>query len=248
MLDEEGRTRLKLKVCLSAWMSLFVWACLFTLKCYYSIFLSAFSNAVCLVSGRRWKIQFGGEPKRMRREMKCERATHVLWNGLMAGVCCQLDCMYNVNKKVIFLFWFTFLLLACPSIWGMKCLTFTKHLCKETTTTCSYDRVLACRDKLSSKPNSPSGNAGNYIFKCFRLFLFSVNNNGSFDLLCFKSVSFLAPASPPGCSAFSDHMSRSGHQPKLLCTQQNSLHPDGIFVPVQRYQSGLLMRIKTQSA
>lgn len=35
----------------------------------------------------RWRIQFGGEPRETRREMKCERATRALSNGLMAGVC-----------------------------------------------------------------------------------------------------------------------------------------------------------------
>lgn len=35
----------------------------------------------------RWKIQFGGGPRGMRREMKRERATPVLSSGLMAGVC-----------------------------------------------------------------------------------------------------------------------------------------------------------------
>lgn len=51
-----------------------------------------------------------------------------------------------------------FLAAACPSTWETRCLMFTKLLCRETTTTCSSDRALDCRDRLYSKPNSHSGN------------------------------------------------------------------------------------------
>lgn len=61
-------------------------------------------------------------------------------------------CPFNAFKCPI-------LVTACPSIWGMKCLTFTKLLSRETTTTCLSDRVPDCKDRLSSKPNSHSGNA-----------------------------------------------------------------------------------------
>lgn len=99
MLDEEGRTRLKLKVCLSTWMSALGFC--FELKC---IFLSVLSYADCLLSCCRWKIRFGGEPKGMRREAKHERATPVLSNGLMEGVCYRLDSLYTVNKIKCFYF------------------------------------------------------------------------------------------------------------------------------------------------
>lgn len=62
---------------------------------------------------------------------------------------CTFPCIWN---------FFLFLATACPSTWGMKCLTFTKLLSKETTTTCSSDRARGCRDRLCSKPNSHSGN------------------------------------------------------------------------------------------
>lgn len=167
MLDEEGRTRLKLKVCLSMWMSALGF--LLELKC---IFLPVLFYADCLLSCCRWKIRFGGEPKGTRRETKHERATPVLSNGLMEGVCYRQFAHCKQDKVVVVFFFKRTFFSACPSTWGMKCLTFTKHLCRETTTTCSYDRVLVCRDKLSSKPNSHSGNT-------VKLYLFS-NASGCF--------------------------------------------------------------------
>lgn len=104
MLDEEGRTRLKLKVCLSTWMSALGFR--FVLKCSL---LSVLSNADSLLSCCRWKIRFGGEPKGMKRETKHERATPVLSNGLMEGVCYRLDSLYTVNKiKLLFFCCFFF--------------------------------------------------------------------------------------------------------------------------------------------
>lgn len=99
MLDEEGRTRLKLKVCLSAWMSAL--GSLFELKC---IFSSVLSYADSLLSCCRWKIRSGGEPKGMRRETKHERATPALSNGLMEGVCYRPGSLYTVNKIKCFVF------------------------------------------------------------------------------------------------------------------------------------------------
>lgn len=100
MLDEEGRTRLKLKVRLPAWMSTLL---VFFLSSNGSINLSVPSNADCPVSCHRWKIQFAGEPKGMRREMKRERATHVSSNGRMAGVCvCEIVC--TMNKIILSFF------------------------------------------------------------------------------------------------------------------------------------------------
>lgn len=100
MLDEEGRTRLKLKVWLPAWMSTLL---VFFLSSNDSINLTVTpSNADCLVSCHRWKTQFAGEPKGTRRETKCERATHESSNGRMAGVCvCVIVCTI---KKIILSF------------------------------------------------------------------------------------------------------------------------------------------------
>lgn len=118
-----------------------------------------------LIVSHRWKIQFGGESRKMRREMKRERATHALLNGLMAGVCyIKLDIMvialwiwHGLCFSVLLNCFF--LVTACLYTWGMKCLMFTKRLYRVTTTTCLYDRVLGCRDRQCSKPNLPSGNA-----------------------------------------------------------------------------------------
>ncbi len=112
----------------------------------------------------RWRIQFGGEPRETRREMKHERAMHALSNGPMAGVCyvtLAVGGYYTVSRTcsvLSVLFKCRFLAAACPSTWGTKCLMFTKLLSKETTTTCSSVRALDCRDRLCSKPNSHSGN------------------------------------------------------------------------------------------
>lgn len=97
MLDEEGRTRLKLKVCVCVYDHTFS----FLLKMKWEFGLSLYSNANCPVSYHRWKIQFGGEPKETRREMKRGRATHVLSNGLMAGMCCRCDISVCGGQKEI---------------------------------------------------------------------------------------------------------------------------------------------------
>lgn len=198
----------------------------------------------------------------MRREVKHERATHALSNGLMAGVYyAKLDIgvitlWTGCALYLSMLFKCLFLAAACPSTWGTKCSMFTKPLSRETTTTCSYDKALDCRDRLCLKPNSHSGNTVNYMLPgmlllCLALWqlylhwigpglpLISVNNNSSLHsssnqkcTQCAKSlehlaqaaqvspskelVSLLAPPSPPGCSAFSDHMGLAGHWPKLL--------------------------------
>lgn len=99
MLDEEGRTRLKLKVCLSTWMSALGF--LLELKC---IFLPVLFYADCLLSCCRWKIRFGGEPKGTRRETKHERATPVLSNGLMEGVCYRQFAHCKQDKVVVVFF------------------------------------------------------------------------------------------------------------------------------------------------
>lgn len=81
MLDEEGRTRLKLKVCVCVREHIF--------SCDFCS--SVCPNADCPVSCHRWKIQFDGEPKGTRKETKRERATRALSSGLMAGVRWQCD-------------------------------------------------------------------------------------------------------------------------------------------------------------
>lgn len=119
-----------------------------------------------LIVSHRWKIQFVGESREMRREMKHERAMHALLNGLMAGVrYIKLDIMviamwiWHGLCFSVLLNSFFFLVAACLYTWGMKCLMFTKRLSRVTTTTCLYDRVLGCRDRQCSKPNLLSGNA-----------------------------------------------------------------------------------------
>lgn len=118
-----------------------------------------------LPSSHRWKTPSGGEQRETRRETKHERAMRASSSGLTAGVCYRKPHVERVTstRRPLCLAWFEaflfFLAAACPSTWGMRCLMFTKLLSRETTTTCSSDRVLDCRDRLFSRPNSHSGNA-----------------------------------------------------------------------------------------
>lgn len=86
--------------------------------------------------------------QRTHRQM-VRRQVSVTSVRTMLTLYCTVGRMCSVTWPVLFA--------ACPSTWGTKCLTFTKLLFRETTTTCSSDRVLDCRDRPSSRPSWPSG-------------------------------------------------------------------------------------------
>lgn len=153
MLDEEGRTRLKLKVCSPPcvydacrymWWPILLWR----ERPEFILSLLQVENTI------RWRAKKDEEGNETRES----NARIVKWSD---GRCvCYVElgvelCTYRAFKKKCLS-----LATACPSTWGTRCLMFTKLLSRETTTTCSSDRALGCRDRLCSKPNSHSGNAG----------------------------------------------------------------------------------------
>lgn len=159
MLDEEGRTRLKLKACISPHIC--VWLCLLSVYIWTSgrswFCLWWIRVCFCFLSGGEYDQVEGEEGRggnwdtreqRTHRQM-VRRQVSVTSVRTMLTLYCTVGRMCSVTWPVLFA--------ACPSTWGTKCLTFTKLLFRETTTTCSSDRVLDCRDRPSSRPSWPSG-------------------------------------------------------------------------------------------
>lgn len=106
----------------------------------------------------RWRVKRDEEGNETRES----NARIVKWSD---GRCvprqsgrCVVCWRLREHDVLCVLFTFPVLSAACPSTWGTKCLMFTKLPSRETTTTCSSDRVPDCRDRLCSKPSSRSGN------------------------------------------------------------------------------------------
>ena len=103
-------------------------------------------------SQERW----GGKRNKREQRTYCQMVrwqVSVTSRWMLGSGHCEQNvlCVWHAFK-------FPTLTTACPFTWGTKCLMFTKLLSRETTTTCSSDRALDCKDRLFSKPSSRSGN------------------------------------------------------------------------------------------
>lgn len=182
MLDEEGRTRLKLKVC--CYYFVYIYEYVMPVRTFesesYFVFkrvttISPFTSLTggeyySMASQERWGGKWNTRKQRPHRKM-VRRQVRITVNTDAEVVTL---CTFRSSKLAV-------LSTACPSTWETKCLMFTKLLSRETTTTCSSGRVPDYRDRLCSKPNSHSGNSHIPLLYC-RLLLRTKSGTNTFSL------------------------------------------------------------------